>query len=41
MGFFDQSLFILLLVVILLGFEIQIVRIYRAISVLNEKIDRK
>ena len=41
MGFFDESMFILFLVVILLGFEIQIVKIHQAIAKLNEKIDKK
>jgi hypothetical protein len=41
MGTFDEALFIVLLVLILLGFEIQIVKIHQAIAKLNDKIDKK
>jgi len=38
---FDEALFIVLLVVIMLGFEIQIVKIHQAIAKLNDKIEKK
>ena len=41
MGVFDEPLFIVLLAVILLGFEVQIIKIHQAIARLNEKIERK
>jgi len=41
MGFFDESMLILFLVVILLGFEIQIVKIHQAIAKLKDRIEKK
>ena len=41
MGAFDQSLFIVLLVLILFGFEIQIVKIHQSIAKINERLDKR
>jgi len=38
---FDQSLFIVLLVLIMLGFEVQIVKIHQSINKLNDKLEKK
>ena len=41
MGTFDEALFIVLLVLIMLGFEVQIVKIHQSINKLNDKLDKK